>query len=121
MYTLYQAEPASGLEEPTPLVSAVFPQSHKSGGYAQILMDTRVLSLLFMDALFSCGSLPQKGTPVDFSTLISGILGGKMKTYYGDMFQATSYRLWANSQASKKGWSVGLLELPEQNTTDWVA
>ena len=78
-YTLYQAEPASGLEEPTPLVSAVFPQSHKSGGYAQILMDTRVLSLLFMDALFSCGSPPQKGTPVDFSTLISGILGGKMK------------------------------------------
>ena len=32
-----------------------------------------------MDALFSSESLPQEGTSVDFSTLISGILGGKMK------------------------------------------
>ena len=42
-------------------------------------MDTHVLSLLLMGALFSCESLPQEGTSVDLSTLISGILGGKMK------------------------------------------
>lgn len=47
MNLLYQAEPASDIEELMPLGSSLFPQSNKGvRAYGQILMDTSVLSQL---------------------------------------------------------------------------
>ena len=76
--TLYQAEPASGIEKSVPPESALSTQSHESESLWSDL-DGHKCIISIVDDLFSSVFFPHKGTLRAFMALNSGIPGGKMK------------------------------------------